>query len=152
MRILRPPLVFLLLGCAQTPTPKPDAAFVKEEICSAESLAHLSARSRQGPGPGRVSSPDEIQQRLAAFVPKIQSCYQEELIRTGDGRNSRLCLVFSHDHKGKLDFYGVSSREMAFSRDLQNCFERLRSSKDLKGLANTLVVQPLSFFVRTHLD
>ncbi|WP_408097534.1 hypothetical protein ACJVC5_01100 [Peredibacter sp. HCB2-198] len=119
--------------------------FDKTKICSDASLAQYKKPHKVA---SHHSSPEEVESKMTAIKPDIQSCYQTDIERTKNVEDFHLCLVINYDPKGKIQYFEFSNRNMTLSSELLECLSKIKTKNEIQGLKNVLVLQPVRMHVK----
>lgn len=137
-------LTFLLLTIFMCSCASEKPAFVKEKVCSNESLKYL--RNPRNRDKRAIQNPQLIQD-MAATTRSMQLCYEDFKNRTGH-EEFNTCLVVGVDHYGDLEFYNFGSKEVRLDQAFLNCARAVTQNVSYSSYgSNYILIQSYQFFV-----
>ena len=126
----------LVMSCASDP------AFVKEKVCSPQSLSYLqkTLKFRKHKYIAPLSA------ELLKTQTTMQTCYEAYRARTGKDEFNT-CLVVGVDSRGRTEFFNLSSQEVPLDREFLNCAHRAtKPVKYGRYGRNYVMVQAYQFY------
>ncbi|MFP5386600.1 MAG: hypothetical protein ACLGHN_11005 [Bacteriovoracia bacterium] len=140
MRALSTILLLFLLPACSTQKPK----FVKENVCSNESLKYLkNPRNKMK----RVLESPELVQDMANTSRSIQLCYEDFKQRSG-AEEFNTCLVVGVNETGETEFYNFGSREVKLDKTFLSCVEAVTKSVPFNAYgSNYILIQTYQFYL-----
>ena len=140
MRVLSTILVSLLLSACSTPKPK----FVKENVCSNQSLKYL--RNPRNKIKRALYSPRLIQD-MAGTSRSMQLCYEDFKQRPGN-EEFNTCMVVGINESGETDFYNFGSKEVRLDKTFLACAEAVTKSVPYNSYgSNYILIQAYQFYL-----
>lgn len=138
------PIIFLLITifCMSCATEK--KKFVKEEVCSNESLKYL--KNPRNISKKAVRNPKLIQD-MANTSRSMQLCYEDFKNRTGY-EEFNTCLVVGVDEFGGMEFYNFGSKEVNLDQTFRECAKAVTNQIPYSAYGNNyILIQSYQFFV-----
>lgn len=138
------PIIFLLITVFCTACATEKKKFVKEEVCSNESLKYL--KNPRNITKRALRNPKLIQD-MANSTRSMQLCYEDFKNRTGL-EEFNTCLVVGVDEAGSMEFYNFGSKEVQLDRTFLNCAKAVTSQIPYTNYGtNYIIIQSYQFFV-----
>ena len=145
MKTLFPFTLFILMACSSD-SRKELQPFDENRVCSANSLRYYRTK-KLTTHRKKKSSEKDIQKEMLKLQPRIQKCYEEELLRTQRDIEFHLCFVGGFDRRGRWDYYQFSSDESDLTAAMKYCLEDLRKEVRVR-LRNVKVLQPFTLTLK----
>lgn len=140
MRLATLILMMFLMGSCASEKPR----FVKEKVCSNESLKYL--RNPRNISKRALNNPKLIQD-MADTTNSMQLCYEDFKLRTGK-EEFNTCLVVGVDEYGGMEFYNFSSQEVSLDQTFINCARAVTNKIPYSSYGNNyILIQSYQFFV-----
>lgn len=139
-------LLFILVLFSACASERP--AFVKEKVCSTESLKYL--KNPRNKYKRAIRSP-ALFMDIANTTKSMQLCYEDFKNRTGY-EEFNTCLVVGIDHIGRTDFLNFSSREINLDQSFMNCAKAVAATVPYSKYGkNFILIQSYQFYVSSDL-
>lgn len=132
-------LLILISSCASE---KP--RFVKEKVCSNESLKYLkNPRNKFKRAPKSMA----LIQAMAKSSNGMQACYEDFKNRTGH-EEFNTCLVVGVNESSQTEFYNFSSQQINLDQRFMNCARNVTNSIPFEKYgSNYILIQAYQFYV-----
>ena len=106
-----------LISCASNRVQEEIPVFVKEKVCSDNSLAYVAAAKKLARKKDVGSSRLEVEKAMQTLGPLVRSCYETEVERTNKPHSFNLCLVAGYGPRSELEFFEFSTKEISISEE-----------------------------------
>lgn len=132
-------LLMLISSCASE---KP--GFVKEKVCSNESLKYLrNPRNIHKRAPRSAA----LIQEMAKSSKGMQGCYEDFKNRTGH-EEFNTCLVVGVNEYSQTEFYNFSSQQINLDQKFLNCARKVTKKIPYEKYGrNYILIQSYQFYV-----
>jgi hypothetical protein len=132
-------LILVLTSCAAK---KP--RFVKENVCTNESLKYL--KNPRNKNKKALVNP-RIVHDVAKSSSQMQGCYEDFKNRTGV-EEFHTCLVVGIDEKGSTEFYNLGSRQIKLDQKFLNCAKEVSLNIPYSQYGrNYILIQSFKFYL-----
>lgn len=134
--------MLLLMFISSCASEKP--RFVKENVCSNESLKYLrNPRNINKRAPRSAA----LIQEMARTSKSMQACYEDFKNRTGHVE-FHTCLVVGVNEFSQTEFYNFSSQEIQLDQKFMNCARNVTKAIPFEKFgSNYILIQSYKFFV-----
>ncbi len=135
-------LILLLMFISSCASEKP--RFIKEKVCSNESLKYLrNPRNSIKRAPRSAA----LVRDIAKSSRGMQACYEEFKNRTGH-EEFNTCLVVGVNEYARTEFYNFSSQQINLDQKFMNCARKVTSSIPFEKYgSNYILIQSYKFYV-----